>query len=125
MKENKAVRQYCRAIGRQIAVPRREKRRMLDQIRQMCRSYLEEYPHGDCDALAARFGAPEQIAAAFLEEMEPAAVLDGFRLRRRVLGITAAALAAVVLVWMLAVGGALVNEVRHADGYYDVAVYRD
>ena len=79
----------------------------------------------DYDALVARFGTPEQIAGAYVDEMEPAAVLDGFRLRRRIVSTVAIGMAAVVMIWMLAVGGALVNEVKHADGYYEVAVYVD
>lgn len=125
MMENKAIAKYCARIGGCLVCPRREKRRMLDQIRRMCREYLEEVPGADYDALVARFGTPEQIAGAYVEEMEPAAVLDGFRLRRRIMGAVAMGMAAVVVVWMLAVGGALVNEVKHADGYYDVAVYVD
>lgn len=125
MMENKAIHKYCGKISVCLISSRREKWRMLAQIRQMCRGYLEEFPGADYDALVARFGTPEQIAAAYVNEMEPSAVLDGFRLRRRILGAVAVGMAAIVMVWMLAVGGALVNEVGHADGYYDVAVYVD
>ena len=125
MMENKAIRKYCARISVCLVCSRREKRRMLDQIRRMCRDYLAEFSGVDYDALVARFGTPEQIAGAYVDEMEPAAVLDGFRLRRRIVSTVAIGMAAVVIIWMLAVGGALVNEVKHADGYYEVAVYVD
>lgn len=125
MMENKAIRKYCARISVCLVCSRREKRRMLDQIRRMCRDYLAEFSGADYDALVARFGTPEQIAGAYVDEMEPVAVLDGFRLRRRIVSTVAIGMAAVVMIWMLAVGGALVNEVKHADGYYEVAVYVD
>ena len=125
MKDHKAVRKYCAGVGKCIPSARQEKRRMLYQIRRMCRGFIQEHPQGDYDALVARFGTPEQIAAACIEEMEPEDLMAGLRLRRRILRAVAIAMGAAVLVWMLAVGGALVNEVRHADGYYDVAVFRD
>lgn len=125
MMENKAIRKYCARISGCLVCSRREKRRMLDQIRRMCRDYLSEFSGADYDALVARFGTPEQIAGAYVDEMEPVAVLDGFRLRRRIVSTVAIGMAAVVMIWMLAVGGALVNEVKHADGYYEVAVYVD
>ena len=125
MMENKAIRKYCAHISGCLVCPRREKRRILDQIRRMCLEYVAEFPGADYDALVARFGTPEQIAIAYLDEMEPATVLDGFRLHRRIVGTVVIGMAAVVMIWMLAVGGALVNEVKHADGYYEVAVYVD
>lgn len=56
-----------------------------DAIRETVQEFVQEHPDADVAAIQAQLGTPQEIAAAYVENMETAAVLKGLRIRRRVL----------------------------------------
>lgn len=57
-------------------------------------------PDADVAAIQAQLGTPQEIAAAYVENMETAAVLKGLRIRRRVLFAVCVTTLAILISWV-------------------------
>ena len=62
--------QYYRAIRRCLPCSGKQKQQIMDRIQRSVSSYMEENPLADFSAIEKRFGTPQQIAHAYIEEME-------------------------------------------------------
>jgi len=120
---NKAARRYFRQVNSWIPCAGKMKRDILARIRDEVAGYLDENPEADDAELRERFGAPQRIAASYVEEMDAAELLNNLRIRRRILRIAAAAALAVVFMWGVVVTVALIESSNTFNGYYVDKVY--
>lgn len=115
---NQVARQYLRQVRGLLPCSRAVKDEITAPLVRSLNAFLEEQPQADAEALRARFGVPEAIAATCLESTDTAVVLKKLRTKRRFLAIVAAAAAAVLIFWAGFLGFCylqLKNEVL--DGY--------
>lgn len=115
---NEAVfRRYCRQIRSLLPCSLKDKHRILREIRERLADYREQNPEADAAAVLSYFGAPEVIAAAYIDQMGTAELLKKLRIRRRILTI-ALTLAGVILVtWLGTVAWAIIVELISVNGY--------
>ena len=99
---------YCRAVARALPFSGRRKRDYLENLRSDVLGYLASHPWADRDELTEQFGAPEDIASAFVAEMSYPEINRRFRARNRVvrlvllaLGIALLALAGMIVYLIL------------------------
>lgn len=117
---NKELKTYYRHIWGCLPGSGKIKKQIMDSLRQSVNAYLEENPGADFKEVKAHFGTPQQIAAAYVEEMDTSEVMKKLRIRKTVVGIVCTAAALALLMWGIGLIIALVKEINAADGYYDV-----
>ena len=94
------------------------------KIKENIDQFLEEYPDADYDVIVQRFGTPQQIAASYLEEMDPQEVLYRLNTRKRIAGIVTAGVVLFVAlcgIWVLLFAADVMNS---AESYLEVYIYR-
>lgn len=114
VREN-ALGAYCRAVKGWLPCDAKQKRRILEKIRLDVTGYLEESPDADIAAIQARFGTPQTIASAYVDDMDTAKLLHSLRVRKRIITIVAAAMAVILLTWAGVVTWAVVDEINSKD----------
>lgn len=98
----RAVRRYYRKV-RSWLPGGKMRRYVMTQIRETVQEFVQEHPDADVAAIQAQLGTPQEIAAAYVENMETAAVLKGLRIRRRVLFAVCATMLAILISWTVLV----------------------
>lgn len=93
----KELNQYYRQIKGWLPCGGKVKKTLMTNITATIEGYIADNPGIDFAAVQAHFGTPQQIAAAFVDEMGTEELLTALRLRRKivkiVLGVAIAALA--------------------------------
>lgn len=95
----RAARRYYRKV-RSWLPGGKMRRYVMTQIRETVQEFAQEHPDADVAAIQAQLGTPQEIAAAYVENMETAAVLKGLRIRRRVLFAVCATMLAILISWV-------------------------
>lgn len=122
VKANAALNRYCWDVRSCLPCSGKLKRQILAEIRERVSAYLEQDPDADYKTIAAQFGTPQQIASAYVDEMETPELLHSLRIRRRIVKIISAAAAAMLMLWA---GGMMLVTIKAAnnlDGYCEVAI---
>lgn len=120
--KNKDMEWYFREVRSLLPGGFRQKRKLIAELQRNLSHFLEEAPDADYDAIVLRFGRPEQIAASYVEEMEPQEVLRGLHGRKKIVSIVAAGVAAMALIWAIGVGICVVDSIIASGGYWVVYV---
>lgn len=69
------------------------------------------------DHSQAHFGDPETIAAAYVDEMGTDVLLRDLRIRRKIVSVVAGVMVAILAIWLIAVGWAVVRELNDSNGH--------
>lgn len=100
-KQNWYVERYVRAVSGFLPCSGKVKKPLLDALRAQAEEYIEG--GGDAAALEQRFGTPQQVAAAWVDERDTSELLAELHIHRRIVMVVALAGALViftgVLVW--------------------------
>lgn len=111
-----SLRGYYQEIRSYLPCSRRQKNRILDKIHTNVQDYLEEHPETDFAGIQARFGDPQAIAAAYVDEMGTDELFQAFRVRRKIVTAVTAGIALIVLLWASALGLALLEHHKASNG---------
>ena len=122
MKNNTTLtRRYCRRIRSWLPCPRKLKNMILGDIRENVQAFVEEAPHADMAALYAHFGAPQQIAASYVADLDMPRLLRDLRLRKRiftaVMVLVSAALITALLMWGWGIRQSILETRNESNGY--------
>lgn len=60
---------YFKTLSRKLLCDRKQKQRILSDLRLNAEHWMENHPEGDETAFLKAFGTPEQFAASYMEEM--------------------------------------------------------
>lgn len=96
--QNWYIRRYVRAVSGFLPCSGKRKKSWLADLRAQAESYVAE--GGDAAALEQRFGTPQQMAFSYVDEMPTADLLAELHIRRRLVAVTAIALAAALAVYI-------------------------
>jgi hypothetical protein len=94
---NPALKRYIRDIRKTLPCSGKMKRDIVSQIRKSIEDYLLQNPAADLEAVQAHFGTPQQIAVNCLDGQDAFVQLKKIRTKKRVLAITAGAMASIIL----------------------------
>lgn len=118
-KKNAAIRRYLRLVSRELPIPGKTKRVLMQQIGQSIYTQTQEVDYVDMALLAAQFGTPRQIVESYMENMSTAEFLRDMRVRQRIVRIVFGAALAVFLVWVVVIGGIWLRHRSYDNGYYE------
>ena len=93
---------------------------MLRDLRCSVKNFLEENPDATYETVVNHFGTPAQIADTYMEEIPPKELQRQLRIRKRIIGLVAGLVAAVVLIWATGVGIVIAKEIIVGGGYHVV-----
>ncbi len=96
-KQNWYIKKYVCAVSSFLPCSGKTKKPWLDAIRAQAEDYIAQ--GGDPAALAERFGTPQQVAAAYVDEMPTAELLAQLHIRRRVVTTVVLAVVAALAVY--------------------------
>lgn len=113
---NKEIKKYLRRVRAWLPCTTKRKRVILQSLREDISLFSQDQPNPSFDDLLQRFGTPQQIASAFVDEMGSMELLRDLRVRRRVITIAIVAAMTVILIWAIAVGIALIDEQNSSGG---------
>ena len=96
-KQNWYIGRYVRAVSGFLPCSGKVKKPLLDALRAQAEEYIAD--GGDAAALEQRFGTPQQVAAAWVDEMGTAELLAELNIHRRIVMVVASALAAALVIF--------------------------
>lgn len=120
----KDTKRYLRQIRSWLPCSRKLKKEILLKIEGNVSDWLEEHPDAGYDAIVARFGTPQQIASAYVDEMDTAELLKLLRVRRNIVRIVAIMAIAIVMLWFNGITISLVESIT-TNGGYSVVITTD
>lgn len=94
-----------------------QKKPILCRVAACVRDFVSNRPDADYATITARFGTPQQIAEASLENMDVTELAQELRVRRIIVRIVAITALSVVLLWAGVVGLALAENRASRNGY--------
>lgn len=114
-----AIRRYCRAVSSYLPCSRREKRQILANLRQRLEDYLTRQPDG---TLSQQFGTPQQVAAAYVDDMDTHELLGKLRWRHRVVAILLAGVLAALLLWGIGLSIEVYDYHQSINGWFSESI---
>ena len=116
------IRRYCRRIRSWLPCPGKLKNMILGDIRENVQAFAEENSDADMAALYAHFGAPQQIAASYVADLDMPRLLRDLRLRKRiftaVMVLVSAALITALLMWGWGIRQSILETRNESNGYF-------
>lgn len=110
-----AVKCYLRGVGDALPCGRKAKKQIVSQISDSMEDYLEENPDADFEMVQTHFGTPQEIAASYINEQDPSVLVRKMRIKKKVIVIVAAVMAAILLTWASVVIWATIDAKQSAD----------
>lgn len=115
----KDLKRYYRQVASWLPCGGRTKREMMARIRTTVDAYVQEHPATDFAAIQEHFGTPQQIAAAFVDEMGTEELLQRINYRNNIIKGFAILAATIILLWTSVVTVALINEYNSSGGHLE------
>lgn len=110
-----SLNRYYRQIKSWLPCSRKLKNALISRLKESIQAYLDANPEADFGQIQSHFGAPETIAAAYVEEMGTDKLLRDLRIRRKIVAMVAGTMAVVLALWLGVVGWAIVREIKSSD----------
>lgn len=114
------LRRYYREVRDWLPGTRKMKREIMDQVRASVEAYLDEEPGADMAGVEARFGSPQAIAAASVDERDTGELLQDLRTKRRIVSMVVGVLATALILWAGVVTWGAIREYRSLNGHIEV-----
>lgn len=124
-RNDRELRKYYREVGSCLTGTDSQKRLLVAQIKEQVGTFLQEQPEADMAAIVRHFGTPQQIAQAYLEQMDTPELLGKLRIRKRIVTIVAVAAIVALAMWGIAVGWAMYDAHDSTNGYHETIIWRD
>ena len=119
---NRNARRYLRQVRTWLPCSGTMKRQIMEKIRSSISRFLEEEPSADYDSIVSRFGTPQQIASAYVDEQDTEVLLRKLRIKRRIVAAVCCTAAACVAIWLSVALAAYVQSQIDQDGYAVIEV---
>lgn len=113
---DRQLRRYLRQIRSMLPCGGKRRRELMDNVRSGVIRYLEEHPDATAEQVMAYFGAPEAIAASYVESAGTAEILRSVRIRRKITAMVAVVLLVILLSWAAVVTWAVIDAYRDVRG---------
>ena len=110
---------YYRQIRSYLPCSRRLKNHIMDEIRSNIAGFLEENPGASLAQVEARFGTPQAIAAAYVDDMDTQELLKALHIRQKITTIVTACVLIILLMWGITVLSAFIHAYGTTTGYIE------
>lgn len=118
----KELKKYYRQIQKWLPCGGPLKRKLMANITATIEEYLSSNPDATFTDLQEHFGAPQQIAIAFVDEMETQELLNALHIRRKLLRISMMVAILIVITCLLFALAVYLDVLSHMHGYGVVEV---
>lgn len=115
---NKELKKYINQVKGYMLCDGGTKRKCINDLKSEIQDYIDTQGTQNIEKIKARFGTPEQIAKAFLMEMDVKKVKKKLDIRRAVIAVALS----IVLIWGIGVTIAVVDAVEDGSGSFDKEV---
>jgi len=119
---NDSLKAYYREIRSCLPGGFRQKNRILRQIRDNVAVFQADHPRAAAEEVRAHFGAPDQIAAACVDEMDTIKLLNALRVRRRMVTAVVAGILVALTMWGAYLGWAVHEYSQSIHGTYETYI---
>lgn len=116
---NSDLRRYCREVRGWLPCTRKAKQKIIEKINNVISSNEEELSYGQ---IVERYGTPQQIASAYVDEMGTMELLDDLRIKRKIIRVVCASCIIALMMWVGCIAAALVNDYHADNGYMEVVI---
>lgn len=96
----KQIRRYCHVVGSYLPCSGRQKREILRGLHQRIVDCCAESPNNTAE-MEKFFGSPQQVAAAYVEDMNTTELLVALRIRRKILTIISIGVLSVLIIFAI------------------------
>ena len=121
---------YYRQIHSWLPCTWRQKNRFIRELSGNIQAFLEQTPNADMETIQERFGTPQQIASAYVDETDTPQLLKSLRIRRRIVGVVLTVAIAVLILYTIVLicelyifhdtfGGCFVEEIEEIATFED------
>ena len=100
---NLTLRRYYRNIRNYLPCTGHLKKQILAEIQTNVNDYLENNSEADIQQIVSRFGSPQNIAAAYVNDMNTEELLQALYIRKRIVTAIICCIMAVLLIWGTAI----------------------
>lgn len=114
------LKQYYRSIEKKLPAGS-HKKRFMQELKASVGDWLEQNPNADLNAVQARFGTPERIAADYAGEMDTQEIIKKCKLRKWIISIVAGATALALAFWLTALIAAYIDSAKDVNGYIETS----
>lgn len=118
MVKNKAwTWRYLRQVRSWLPCSCKAKRKIIGEIKSNIDDFMTNNPDAQYTNLVARFGTPQEIAASYVNEMDMGELLEGLKIRKRIMKTIMIAAVIAVLLWLGEIMIAHFQIMNTANGY--------
>lgn len=114
------AKRYLREVNSWLPCRRRLKKQIIDKIKQNMAVFMTENPDCGYDAIVSRFGTPQQISSAYVDEQETSELLNDLRIKRKIVSVVVSAVAVLIAVWSVAMGMVYIEGHNSVNGTVNV-----
>ena len=114
----KELKTYFGEIKKSLPCGNKGKKKILRDIQLSVENFLAENPDATFEAVVNHFGTPTQIADTYTEEMPTQELQKKMKTQKWIIGMIAGAAACALLIWLVAVGLALIDLNKHSQGWH-------
>ena len=113
-RKNAELCRYCREVRSWLPCTRKAKRKIMDKIENVISESEGELTYGQ---LVERFGTPQQIASAYVDEMGTMELLNDLRIKRKIVRAVAVSCVIALVMWASCIAVALMHDYDQDNGY--------
>lgn len=118
MVKNKAwTWRYLRQVRSWLPCSCKAKRKIIGEIKSNIDDFMTNNPDAQYTNLVARFGTPQEIAASYVNEMDMGELLEGLKIRKRIMKTIMIAAVIALLLWLGEIMAAHFQIMNTANGY--------
>lgn len=116
---NRIARKYCACVSRVLPCSGKMKRKIMGEIRMSIQEYMNEHPDAAYTDMETKFGTPQQIVSAYLDEADHLRLAGELKLKNRVMKAVLAALTVSVLLIAVTLGLIIEDDYSSENGYIE------
>lgn len=117
-----AVKRYFRTIRSYLPCSHKLKKRIINEIASSVNGFLEDHPDATIVDIRAHFGEPQNIVAAYVDDMNTPELLHALRVRRRMITIILVGIITALFMWASCLTYAYVEHSAQMDGSLEINI---
>ncbi len=108
------IKEYIKAVKKQIVCPTAESRQMLRELQANVSDFVQENPDADMVQIVEQFGTPEEIAKAYIADTEPKNIKKAVNIRKLIV----IAIVAIIIIYLAIMLFVVCDAHNETHGYF-------
>ena len=119
MDKERMIKRYLRKIRSILPACRKDKREIINMIKDILDMKIADNPSKDISEIIEEFGAPSDVAAAYIEQMGTAQIIERFAFRKKIVMAVLFLAIGILFIWGIYVTAVFIdahNTIHHDSG---------